>query len=599
MKRRFEKLRVPIAMLVIGLSTGLVHAELVGHWKFDEGAGTVAHDSSIYGNDGTLEGDPHWVSGRFGGALELNGAGDWLDCGTHPSLEISDAVSITAWIKVGIQRVDHKLGGNQDDANGGYKMAVFSNNKIEFEIRTSDNMDILNRDVAGGTEIEVGVWYHVAGVYSLEDGYIRTYVNGVLDRELLTTQVLGASPGSFKIGCEPFATSSYNFNGVIDDLRIYNHAIDEDDIKQLYDRGGASLIPTGYVAKLAEETENIVKELEPEEAVVFIEKKIADYERWRTKNLSHVKSRDKRMSSDIYVLLARAKEAAGAPIRDVIATYKQSVSQPQKPSNYIPVALLWLFEKTPTEEYINVVRECVRNSDDPSRNIYDVAKYFEPSGSWTAFELFLNAMFSEVNDTTSYARLVANGLEDDGVWADKFLEYCRNKPELTEYLFRKHEKIAGKYIAKKNFKKAAEIYRDIIKQCGPHQQKSIYEFKLYECLFNSGQYDSVIHGLDSFIKNNKNTHKLLISKAIILKGQAYVQLGDIDRATDAFFTLTVEYPEVKEAPEANFFVGYCYMLQDEFDEATEAFNIVVKDYPESSYANKASLSLIRIKDMSE
>ena len=78
--------------------------------------------------------------------------------------------------------------------------------------------------------LEVDVWYHVTGVYSLEDGYIRTYVNGILDRELSTTQALGASPGSFKIGCEPFTTGSYNFNGVMDDLRLYNHALTQGEI---------------------------------------------------------------------------------------------------------------------------------------------------------------------------------------------------------------------------------------------------------------------------------------------------------------------------------------------------------------------------------
>lgn len=585
-------------MLVIGLSTGVVHADLVGHWKFDEGTDTVAYDSSIYGNNGIFKGDPQWVVGHFSGALEFDGTGDWLDCGTHPSLEITGAVSMTAWIKVGTKDIDHKLGSNQDEANGGYKMAVF-NNRIEFEIRTSDKAEVLNRDVAGGTEIEVGVWYHVAGVYSLEDGYIRTYVNGVLDRELLTSQVLGASTESFKIGCEPFATGMYNFNGVIDDLRIYNHAIDEDEIQQLCDRGGASFIPTGYVAKLTEETENIVKELKPKEAVVFIEKKIADYERWRIRNLGHIKSRDIRLSSDIYVLLARVKEAAGAPTRDVIATYKQSVSQPQKPSNYIPAALLWLFEKTPTEEYIKIVRECVRNSENPSRNIYDVAKYYESRENWTAFKLFLDATFSEVNDTTSFAMIVANSLEKDGVWTNMFLEYCRNKPELTGYIFRESEKNARNYLIKKNFVKALEIYRDIVSRCGPNQNKASYEFKIYECIFNDGHYDSVVKNIDNFIKNNKNTHKLLISKAIILKGQAYVKLGDIDRATDTFFTLMIEYPEVKEAPEANFFVGYCYMLQGKFDEATEAFNLVVKDYPKSGYVNKTRSYLMRIKNMTE
>ena len=42
---------------------------LVGLWRFDEGAGTTAADSSGLGNNGTLQGNPQWVAGRFSNAL--------------------------------------------------------------------------------------------------------------------------------------------------------------------------------------------------------------------------------------------------------------------------------------------------------------------------------------------------------------------------------------------------------------------------------------------------------------------------------------------------------------------------------------------------
>jgi len=189
-------------------------------------------DASGNGNDGTVNGDPIFVDGVVGTAMEFDGAGDFLDCGNNPILALTDAVSISAWIKVAVQNADHKVGGNQDGANGGYKMSVY-NNKIEFEIRTSGNSAVLNRSVAGGTLLEVDVWYHVTGVYSLADGYIRTYVNGVLDRELETTEALGASPGALMIGCEPFSTGQYNFNGVMDDIRVYDKALSEDEARYL------------------------------------------------------------------------------------------------------------------------------------------------------------------------------------------------------------------------------------------------------------------------------------------------------------------------------------------------------------------------------
>jgi len=214
-------------------------ADLAGYWRFDDGSGAVAFDSSSNGNDGTFNGDPQWVDGRFAGALEFDGSGDFIDCGNDSSLMISGAVTMTAWIELGAQGIDHKIGGNQDGANGGYKMSMYNTDRIEFEIRTPGNAAVLNRNVAGGTTLDVGVWYHVAGVYSQEDGYIRTYVNGVLDRELATTDELGASPGNFYIGCEPYNTGAYHFNGVMDDLRLYSRALREPEILGVMTGGGA------------------------------------------------------------------------------------------------------------------------------------------------------------------------------------------------------------------------------------------------------------------------------------------------------------------------------------------------------------------------
>jgi len=202
-------------------------AGLVAKYEFEGNA-----NDSVGSNHGTIQGNPQWVAGYYGNALQFDGLGDWLDCGADPSLGISGAVSVTAWINIGAADIGHKVGGNQDNANGGYKMGIL-NNKIEFEIRTSGNTAILNRDVAGGTILEVGVWYHVTGIYSQQDGYIGTYVNGLLDRELLTNEVLGASPGTLYIGCEPYNTDVGNFNGVMDDIRIYNRVLSDAEIAGL------------------------------------------------------------------------------------------------------------------------------------------------------------------------------------------------------------------------------------------------------------------------------------------------------------------------------------------------------------------------------
>ena len=72
---------------VLGLAfTSVVKADLVGWWRLDEGAGTTAFDSSGNGRDGTLNGDPQWVAGYLGGALEFDGD-DHVDTGYSGTLQ--------------------------------------------------------------------------------------------------------------------------------------------------------------------------------------------------------------------------------------------------------------------------------------------------------------------------------------------------------------------------------------------------------------------------------------------------------------------------------------------------------------------------------
>ncbi len=80
--------------------------------------------------------------------------------------------------------------------------------------------------------MQPGVWYHIVGTYS-QGGSIKTYVNAKLDREQETTNILAASEGPLKIGCEPFNDVCL-FNGLMDDLQIYNYPLSEAEVAALY-----------------------------------------------------------------------------------------------------------------------------------------------------------------------------------------------------------------------------------------------------------------------------------------------------------------------------------------------------------------------------
>jgi hypothetical protein len=226
---------VPALSVVV---TSVARAEIVGWWKCDEGSGTVARDASRYGNDVFFQGDPQWVAGHFNGAIEFDGSGDYLDRGVYASsLDIVGAVTVTAWVKPGAVARDHEICGNVTTGpnGGGYMLGIYSNDRVELKIWSSAGSSLPGNHPAGGIGLQAGTWYFLAGTYSETAGgpIIRTYVNGVLDQELISPVEMAPSPGTFKIGRDPAAPGLGEFAGVIDDVRVYNQVLTENALQDV------------------------------------------------------------------------------------------------------------------------------------------------------------------------------------------------------------------------------------------------------------------------------------------------------------------------------------------------------------------------------
>ncbi len=200
------------------------NANLVALYALDGNA----TDGSGKGNNGTVNGTGAWSAGVVGQALQFDGVGTYVDCGKDASLNLTDAVTVSAWIRMDFTAGDRKIASNQDGTTGGYKLGLYTNNIVEFEIRTSANAATSNRNATGGTALQAGAWYHVAGVYS-KGQFIRTYVFGNLDRETETTALLGTSTGSFNLG-RGESTTTYFWLGALDQVEVYNRALSQEEI---------------------------------------------------------------------------------------------------------------------------------------------------------------------------------------------------------------------------------------------------------------------------------------------------------------------------------------------------------------------------------
>ena len=197
---------------------------LVGWWKFDEGMGSVALDWSGHGNHGALQGDPQWVPGQVGGALEFDGSGDYVDCGNGPDLTITGDITFMCWIKVAaFSRSWETILAKGDDS---YRMS----RGAEY----GDSIHFGCNGPSGGnlnatTVVTTNTWRHVALLYDGTNKII--YLDGAEDARVASAGDIDSSTYNLFIGENSQARNRY-LTGLVDDVRIYNRALTVEEIKE-------------------------------------------------------------------------------------------------------------------------------------------------------------------------------------------------------------------------------------------------------------------------------------------------------------------------------------------------------------------------------
>jgi hypothetical protein len=206
-------------VLVLSLA-GVASADLIGHWKLDEGSGTIASDSSGNGNDGTINGGPQWVEGKIGGALDFDGTDDYVTTGTS-LLSDRTEFTLSCWV-------------NSENYASDNVGLMGQNDCIEYGIRNGE---------VRAWAAEIGTirytwpytfpsWHHVVLTANVASGRF-IYVDGqevagpgtVPTKNSFVNQE-GRDRYLFNIGGGGIWGASGNwFQGQIDDVRIYNRAL--------------------------------------------------------------------------------------------------------------------------------------------------------------------------------------------------------------------------------------------------------------------------------------------------------------------------------------------------------------------------------------
>lgn len=165
-----------------------------------------------------------------GYALDFDGVDDYVAVPDNASLDITTAATVEAWVKTNsataLQRVVTKWKTQANQRS--YNFGLTIDNKAVFEVNSTGKSGA-EVSITGNTTVGTG-WCHIAGVYN--GTQLRIYLNGVEDQTAVEhTGNIFSGAGSVRIGCQGETTQIEFFNGKIDEVRVWNVARTEAEIR--------------------------------------------------------------------------------------------------------------------------------------------------------------------------------------------------------------------------------------------------------------------------------------------------------------------------------------------------------------------------------
>ena len=219
----------------------LAATSLLAWWKLDESSGTTADDSTANGYDGAISGNPVWqpTGGQIDGALLLDGTGDQIeDADAENYLNGLTACTVAVWVKSDVTNVDKGIFITKDP-NGSDNILAMRYDQvgvssggaevIKFSIATTSG----DKSYESSALVQTTSWQFLAITWASGETP-KLYIDGTLD-------ILGADSGSIGgsitgvtkllVG---IGAKSGNWDGKIDDFRIYDRALCAAEIAAFY-----------------------------------------------------------------------------------------------------------------------------------------------------------------------------------------------------------------------------------------------------------------------------------------------------------------------------------------------------------------------------
>jgi len=227
-------------------TVGITVGHLVAYYPFS-GNG---NDSSGFDNHGNVSGAT-LVDDRFGNpnsAYYFDGIDDNVRVANHPSLNCREAITVNFWMKVGefFSREAYPIShGNWENR---WKISI-TNERVRWTIKTDTTANNGIKDLDSQTQLLLDSLYMVTGLY--DGSQFEIYLNGVLDASSTWGGLILQTVIDLAIAQHLPGNNNYNFEGVLDDIRIYNRALTFQEIQDLYNettsiKTALAIIPGEY-----------------------------------------------------------------------------------------------------------------------------------------------------------------------------------------------------------------------------------------------------------------------------------------------------------------------------------------------------------------
>jgi len=224
----FKKLVFLISLVLIPGLVSSASAELVAHWAFNEKSGTVAVDISGKGHNGIIQGAPKWVPGVGGSALEFDGTDDMVEIGESLLNNLSE-FTLALWLNP-VNYTASRIG------------LVGQNDCVEFGFTNNGDIRCWNTAVGGNVTVPYpygsGEWHHVAAVGDAAGMFLYVDAGMLAGPSASPGADYGTSIYTVNIGAGIYDAAGNWYDGRMDDIRIYNHALTTQELTDAMDAVG-------------------------------------------------------------------------------------------------------------------------------------------------------------------------------------------------------------------------------------------------------------------------------------------------------------------------------------------------------------------------